>query len=177
MKKTQKSQKKGKKKGPSAHPAERGSLGMKMTVKEAQAKAKEYLEGWKRAKADHINYRKKTENQKEELVKYCNEDLILKILPVIDAFDLALEHVPKKHKTDDWVVGIVAIEDMLLKVLKENDVEEVETEGQKFDPEFHEAVEHVKDKDFKTGEIVEELARGFKLNGRVIRAAKVKVAR
>lgn len=149
----------------------------KMTLKEAEIKAREYLEGWKRAKADHINYRKKVEGQKEELVKYCNQDLILKILPVIDAFDLALEHVPKDLKDNDWVCGIIAIEDMLLKVLKENGVEEIETDNQKFNPEFHEAIEHVKDKGFKTGEIIDEVSRGFKLNGKVIRAAKVKVAR
>jgi len=165
MKKAKKSQKKGKKPG------------KKMALNEAEKRAKEYLAGWQRAKADHINYRKKTEEQKEELVKYCNEDLILKILPVIDAMDLALEHVPKQHKTENWVAGIVAIEDMLLKVLEENGVKEIETKDQQFNPEFHEAIEHVKDKDFKTGEIIEELARGFKLNGRVIRAAKVKVAR
>ena len=149
----------------------------KITLKEAEIKAREYLEGWKRAKADHINYRKKVEGQKEELMKYCNEDLVLKILPVIDAFDLALENVPKELKGNDWVSGIIAIEDILLNVLKENNVEEIQTEGQKFNPEFHEAIEHVKDKNFKTGKIIDEVSRGFKLNGKVIRAAKVKVAK
>lgn len=149
----------------------------KMTLKEAEIKAKEYLEGWRRAKADHINYRKKIEGQKEELMKYCNQDLVLKILPVIDAFDLALENVPKDLKGNDWISGMIAIEDILLNVLKENNVEEIQTEGQKFNPEFHEAVGHVKNKDFKTGEVVDEISRGFKLNGKVIRAAKVKVAK
>ncbi len=145
-------------------------------IKELEGQVKENLEGWQRAKADQINYRKKTEEQKTELIKYCNEELILKFLPVVDAFDLALEHIPKDLKGNDWAVGVVAIEDILLNVLKENGIEEIETGKQKFNPEFHEAIESIKNKDFKTGEIVEEVARGFKLNGRVIRAAKVRVA-
>jgi molecular chaperone GrpE len=146
-------------------------------LEKVQAQAKEYLAGWQRAKADYLNYRKRMEEQKVALVKYCNEDLISQLLPVIDSFDLALKHVPKNLQDNDWVSGMIAIQDQLLNLLKENGVTEIETEGKKFDPHFHEAVEHVKNKDFKAGMVVEEVTRGFKLNDKVIRAAKVKVAR
>ncbi len=145
-------------------------------LKKAQAQAKEYLAGWQRAKADYLNYRKRTEENRLELMKFCNTDLILQILPVIDNFDHALNSTPENLKGDKWVAGIIAIQDQLLGVLKENGVTEIETEGKKFDPNFHEAIEHVKNKQFKPGMIIEEVARGFKLNDKVIRAAKVKVA-
>lgn len=142
----------------------------------AQEQAKEYLAGWQRAKADYVNFRKRTEENRLELMKFCNTDLILQILPVIDNFDYALNNAPDNLKTEKWVAGIIAIQDQLLGVLKENGVTEIETEGKKFDPNFHEAIEHVKNKQFKPGMIVEEVTRGFKLNDKVIRAAKVKVA-
>lgn len=142
---------------------------------EAEKQAKEYLAGWQRAKADYVNYRKRTEENRLELMKFCNTDLILQILPVIDNFDYALNSTPDNLKTEKWVAGIIAIQDQLLGVLRENGVIEIETEGKRFDPNFHEAIEHVKNKQFKPGEIIEEVARGFKLNDKVIRAAKVKV--
>ncbi len=146
-------------------------------LKKAQAQAKEYLSGWQRAKADYLNYRKRMEKNRLELMKFCNTDLILQLLPVIDNFDHALNNLPENLKDNKWIAGIIAIQDQLLNVLRENGVTEVETEGKEFDPNLHEAVEHVKNKKFKSGMIVQELARGFKLHDRVIRPAKVKVAK
>lgn len=132
----------------------------------------ELTEGWQRAHAELENFRKRTELEKAELRKYANEDLIFQILPVLDNFRRATEHVPAAQKDSDWVIGIQYIEKQLESVLNNSGLEKLETKvGDKFDPNVHEAIEGE-----AGGEIINEVvSEGYKLNDRVIRCARVKV--
>lgn len=145
--------------------------------KKCQKQAEEYLNGWKRAKADLINYKKRQEEIAGEFIKFANEDLIFEFLPILDNFTLAAQHLPKELKNSEWVKGIFQIKNQLENLLTARGVEEIKSAGEKFNPEFHEAIEEIKSSDKKTGMIVEEIQKGYKLNGKVIRAAKVKVAK
>ncbi len=139
-----------------------------------QARADEYLNGWKRAKADFINYKKRQEEAIMMFRKYAREDFIIEFLPILDHLNEAVKHIPKNGDQSEWIQGIVAIKMQLERILKNHGVQEVKTINEKFNPEFHEAVEAI-ELEGESGMISEELRKGYILNGKVIRAAKVKV--
>ena len=128
-----------------------------------------------RVQADFENFRKRTQNEKEEFSRYANTDLVLRILPVLDNFKLALAHQPKELKENSWAQGIWHIERQLEQILADEGVQKIPTEGQKFDPNLHEAVEEVVS-DAPPHQIVEEILAGYILGDKVIRHAKVKVS-
>lgn len=144
---------------------------LKIQIKEFEQKVEQYLNGWKRAKADFINYKKEQEQIFEEFIKFSNQNLILQILPVLDNFNLALKHLPKEFENNEWAKGILYIKTQLEDILKNQGVEEIKTIGEKFNPEFHEVVSGDEQGDV----IVEEIQKGYMLHGKLVRAAKVKV--
>lgn len=119
----------------------------------------EYLAGWQRAKADFLNYKKEETERTEEMLKYVKQDLCLKILPILDNFELFEKNIKKQ----------------LQDFLKDQGIEEIKGVGERFDPNLHEAIEEVKMKNKKTGVIAEVAQKGYKLGGKVIRPAKVKI--
>lgn len=142
---------------------------------ECEKQVKINLEGWKRAKADYVNLKKRVENDRSENIKYANKELILNLLPILDNFKSAYNTLPREMEDNDWARGIGYIKDQLEKFLKDYGVEKIKTRGIMFDPEFHEAVEKVKSKE-KKGLIIEEILAGYRLNEKVIRPARVKVS-
>ncbi|MCX6762830.1 MAG: nucleotide exchange factor GrpE [Candidatus Moranbacteria bacterium] len=145
---------------------------------EAVEKAQEYLkmqnalDSWKRCQADFDNYKKSQAAHQEEFRKYAKMDVTLQILPVVDNFEASLAHVPAHSKENKWVEGIVYIKRQLEDILKNNDIEEIEVKiGDKFNPEIHEAVGG----DGKKQKVKKVIQKGYKLNGRILRAAKVEV--
>lgn len=143
----------------------------------AQEKMEEYLNGWKRAKADYSNLKKEFEKKEKEIVQFANATLILEIMPIYDNFKLAWKHIPEEHKKgDDWLKGIEIIKKQFAELLKKLGMEEIPTEGEKFDPELHEAVSQEKVEGKKPGTIIEEIKSGYKLYDKVLEPAKVKVA-
>ncbi len=139
-------------------------------------KAEEYLNGWKRAKADYINLKKESEKKEKETVQFANAALILQLLPIYDNFKLAWRHIPAEHKKDEWVVGIEQIKKQLTDLLENLGIKEIKTVGEKFDPEVHEAVAKEKKEGVKSGVITEEVKAGYTLFDKVMEPAKVKVA-
>lgn len=126
-------------------------------------KSEEYLNGWKRERADFLNYKKEEMERIGQLVKYANEEIILKLLPILDNLCLAAKHISDP--------GVLQIKKQLEDFLSKEGIEVIQTEGQKFDPNIMEAVEG-------EGESVsEEIQRGYTLHGKVIRVAKVKVSK
>lgn len=132
----------------------------------------EYLNGWKRAKADYINFQKDEAKRAEEMIKFSAEILIKDLLSVLDSFDLALIN----NANEQFKKGIEIICSQFEKTLNKYGLEPIKTEGEKFNPSIHEAIEEIKS-DKEPGTVAEELVKGWKLNGKVIRPAKVKVAK
>src|SRR3989338_5514350 len=143
----------------------------------AKKKAEEYLNGWKRAKADYLNFKKETEKRQREIIEFANAMLLAELIPIFDHFKLALRHIPEAEQKKDWVVGVSHIKKQFEDFLKNLGIEEIKAVGEKFNPEFHEAVAHETKEGFKTDIIFEEVKAGYTLQGKVLAPAKVKVAK
>lgn len=140
-------------------------------------KAEEYLNGWKRAKADYINFKNESEKRQKEIIEFANAMLLAELIPIFDHFKLALKHIPAEDSKKDWVTGIIHIKKQFEDFLKNLGIIEIKTVGEKFNPEFHEAVSHETKEGFKTDFIFEEVKAGYTLHGKVLAPAKVKVAK
>lgn len=126
---------------------------------------KELEDKYKRALADYQNLLKQTAKEKQEFVRYANEQFLCEILPVYDNLKMALKHSDKKN--DKWVEGVNYVVKQFKTVLEGAGIEEIKTIGEKFDHNTMEAVEG-------KGETVKKEARpGYKLHGKVIAPAKV----
>lgn len=140
---------------------------LKDKLKEAEGKAKEYLDGWQRAQAEFVNVRKRDEEAKQEFLKFANADLVYQLIPVLDSLELSLPHGNKE---------LEAIYKQLLSILKSNGFEESNPLGEQFDPRLHESIGIVdtqkKDEDHK---ILEVAQKGYILHGRIVRPAKVRI--
>ena len=150
---------------------------LKTELEELKKKTEDYLSGWKRAKADYLNFKKDTEKQHLELLHFANVALIIQLLPIFDHFKLALSHIPEEEKGAEWVKGFFHIQKQFVDFFKNLGIEEIKTIGEKFNPEFHEAVSHEEKPDFAPDVIFEEATRGYTLHGKVLKPAKVKVAK
>jgi len=146
-------------------------------LEECQKQKDEYLTGWQRERADFLNYKKGELERIGEIIKYGDLGLILKILPILDNFEVAEKKLPENLKNDDNVKGILQLKNQILDFLKNQGVEEIKSIGEKFDPNFHEAVEEVEIKDKEPGTIIEEIQKGYKINGRLLRPARVKISK
>ncbi|MFH0739702.1 MAG: nucleotide exchange factor GrpE [bacterium] len=135
----------------------------------------EYLAGWQRAKADFLNYKKEEATRISELMDYFRAGQILEILKVVDNWDRAMKHTPEEIKDSDWLAGMEMIEGQLKNFLKSEGVQEIQTNGEKFNPEFHEAIEEEGNSSLESGAILEVLEKGYTLNNKLIRPAKVKI--
>lgn len=150
---------------------------MKKKLEECLKVKEEYLQGWQRERADFLNYKKEERERIEGLIKYANEELLLRILPILDAIYLAEKEAPDHLKKENWFRGFIQIRKQFEKFLNDEKVTEIDTKNQKFDPSFHEAVEFVEKEGAESGTIVEVLSRGYLLDGKVLRPAKVKVVK
>jgi len=139
----------------------------------------EYLDGWRRAKADFLNY-KKDEDERLRLVAECaREELMKKILLILDNLSRAEKEVAEEQKEDKLVKGFLQIASQWREFLKSEGIEEIETVGRPFNPELHEAVEEVDPSagGEKSGMVAEEVEKGYIIRGRLLRPAKVKVVK
>ena len=145
-----------------------------MIWKKCQKERDEYLDGWKRTKADLINYKKDEAKRFETMIKFSNESLVRDLIIVLDSFDLALMALEKEGKAEK---GIYLIRAQIEDILKQNGLERVIISvGQQFDPSLQEAVASV-ESDKPSGIIIEEVERGYTLHGKLVRPARVKVAK
>ncbi|MEW6617161.1 MAG: nucleotide exchange factor GrpE [Patescibacteria group bacterium] len=136
-------------------------------------KCDEYLEGWKRAKADFLNYKKEEAGRISELMKFGNESIMFDLITVLDSFNLGIslsnDETAKK--------GMLLIKTQLEDILKRYGLEKISIErGGTFDPKTQEAVDEIIS-DYPEGTVAEELEKGYTLSGKVIRPIKVKLSK
>lgn len=151
-------------------------------LEQLKKEREEYLNGWKRAKADLINYQKDEAKRFEEVIKYSNAAMAKDLIAVLDSFDLALTALEKEGKADGSAgspqgKGIYMIKSQLEEAAKRHGLEKAPSStGQMFDPNRHETVSEV-ESDQPQGTIIEEVDKGYLLSGRVVRPARVKIAK
>jgi molecular chaperone GrpE len=129
-----------------------------------------------RERADLENYRKRVQKEKDELLKYGNENLILEILPAIDNLDRALAHVTEEDCRSAVIEGVKMTHSMLLSSLRRFGVTTIEAKGAPFDAALHHAMHQVESAELAPNTVIEELQKGYMLNDRLLRAAMVTVA-
>jgi len=148
-------------------------------MSELEKKTEEYLDGWKRCQSDFENYKKAQMESQKDIMRYASQNMALQILPVLDNFQSAVDHIPIDQKEGAWVQGVMYIQKQLEGVLAENGVEEIVVAvGDNFDPKFHEAVADKECKGCKKeveyeNKIARVILKGYKIGGRVIRPIKV----
>lgn len=139
-------------------------------IDELKARCDEYLNGWKRAKADFLNYQKEEVKRFEMIIKFSVEELVRELITVADSFELALLAHPAEK-------GFYLVQSQFGDILKKHGLEPMPVSvGQPFDPSRHEAVAEVAS-DQSANTIVEEVERGYTLHGKLVRPARVKVAK
>ena len=140
----------------------------------------EYLNGWKRAKADLINYQKDEQKRLDDIVKFSNWDLVRDLVTVLDSFaalERSMEGEPRPDRLGRDLAGLLMIRNQLEDALKRRGLERIlVTVGQPFDPSLHEAIGEV-ESDQPVGAVAEEIERGYLLSGRVIRPARVQLSK
>jgi len=134
----------------------------------------EYLDGWQRARAELINFKKDESKRLEVFKNFSNEMIIRDLITVLDSFDLAIAALEKDGKVEK---GIYLIKSQIEDALKNYGLGKIIVSvGQIFDPMVHEAVAEI-ESDGQSGTIIEEIERGYLLNGKLVRPARVKVAK
>jgi molecular chaperone GrpE len=149
-----------------------------------QKEAEEYKLGWQRALADYTNLQKETKNRMSEWVQMSTQQILEEFIPVYDNFKKAFAHHPtldasseEGKRIKNWIDGIGFIMKQFSEVLKTHQVEEIKTVGEMFNPTFHESVGEEEVEGKKSGEIVKEVDGGYMLADKILKAAKVVVAK
>ena len=144
-------------------------------VEDLRNELSQVKEMYLRKLAEFDNFRKRTEREREELRAIANENLVRDLVPVLDNFDRALHHAGQAD-TETLRVGVEMIYRQFRELLQRRGVAEVDPAGRSFNPELHEAVQRVENTSHPTGHVVDVVAKGYMLSGRLIRPALVAVA-
>jgi molecular chaperone GrpE len=151
---------------------------LKKALEEKTKEAEEYLSQLQYLKADFENYKKRVEREKEEIFRFATERLVLEILEVVDNLERAIE----SGKTEDGgkenlLEGVEMTYKQLMKILEKEGVECIKAEGSMFDPYLHECVMTENTDTLEEDTVIQELLKGYKMNSKVIRHSKVKIAK
>ena len=144
-------------------------------IQQLQLKANENEEKYLRLYAEFENYKRRIQKENETNKTYQSQRVLTDILPTIDNIERALQIEGDDESFKSLQKGVQMVHESLLRALKDNGLEEIESEGQAFDPNFHQAVVQDDNPDFKSGEVTQELQKGYKLKDRVLRPSMVKV--
>ena len=147
-------------------------------LKQDAEKSREYWDRLLRMQADFENTRKRLEREKQEFIRFANEGLVYDLLNVVDDLERSLQLAQGKHEDfAAFLKGTEMVLAHLYDLLKKQGLSSIEAKGKVFDPSYHEALPQVETDDLPENTITEELQKGYLLNERVIRTAKVKVAK
>jgi molecular chaperone GrpE len=143
-------------------------------LEEAEAKAQSFYASWQRAAADFQNYKRRVEQEREDIARLAGAALIINILPIVDDLERALKNIDAHLAGLTWVDGIRLIYRKFQSVLEMSGVKEIEADGAQFDPNFHEAVAFGEGEE---GKVISVVQKGYTLNGRVLRPAMVVIGK
>ncbi len=148
-------------------------------LKERAAKADEHWDRLLRTTADFENFKKRAAREKQEAIRYANEALMQKLVPVLESLDLALAgaQTPTPDAGQSFQAGVSLISQQLKGVLAEAGLEELDATGKPFDPHLHEALSQQETPEVPEGHVVHQVRKGYKLRDRLLRPASVVVAK
>ncbi|MCC7130437.1 MAG: nucleotide exchange factor GrpE [Anaerolineae bacterium] len=143
----------------------------------ARSKANEYLDGWQRSRAEFTNYKKRVDRELQQAYQTAAGSVIRDFLSIVDDLERALKNPPVEGDGAAWAAGIELIHRKLLTIMKNEGVAPIQAEGAPFDPNFHEAVASDESGEHESGQVIEVLQQGYMLGDKVLRPARVRVAR
>lgn len=152
------------------------AAGVDPRIAELTKQAEESQQRYLRAQADFDNFRRRTQKEKEDLARYASEQLIKQLLPVVDNFGRALEASKNGGDAESFAKGVDMIFRQLEQTLESEGLKAMETVGQPFNPDLHQAIMQVESDEHEEGIVVEEVQKGYVLKDRVLRPAMVKVS-
>ncbi len=147
-------------------------------LKDQASKSEEYFDRLQRQVAEADNLRKRLSKEKQEAIRYANEALIEQLLPTMDSFEMAINATQNSNENsiESLKTGIEMVLTQLKRALEEVGLSEIDAVGKAFDPSCHEAVSRHQTSEFKEGEVVEQIRKGYQLYDRLLRPASVVVA-
>jgi len=143
---------------------------LRKELAEEKENAAKYLENWQRSEADLSNYKKRAEQEKNEMSNFANSTLILSLLPVVDDLERAFDSLSPDLQEANWIDGFKLIHRKLQSIMESQGLTLIEAAGQPFDPSFHEAVSQAEGPE---GIVVNEVQKGYKLKDKVLRPSMV----
>src|SRR6266404_2109536 len=148
-------------------------------LKERAAKAEEHWDRLLRVTADFDNFKKRAAREKQDAIKYANESLLQKLIPILDNFEMAQSatQVARTDAAQSLQTGVNMIYQQLKNALSEAGLEELDAASKTFDPNFHEAVSQQETNDLPEGQVAQQLRKGYKFRDRLLRPATVVVAK
>lgn len=150
---------------------------LQQELAETRSKVEEYLDGWQRSRAEFSNYRKRIERDASQTYQQATGSILRQFLGIADDLDLALKNRPHRGEGAAWANGIELIYRKLLTLMENEGVVPIQAEGAQFDPTFHEAALSEESSDHESGQVIEVLQKGYLLGDKVLRPARVRVAR
>lgn len=149
---------------------------LKAKLEEKEKEAADNYDKFLRAVAELDNYKKRAAKERAETIKYGAEELVKDLLPFMDSLDRAMEHTGSPD-VEAFKDGIKLVQEQLLCCLKKHGVERIESSGADFNPNYHEAMIQIHSDEHEENKIVNEIAKGYLLNGRLLRPSKVCVCK
>ena len=146
-------------------------------LKEKASKLDECLDKMLRLQADYENRKKRQEKERLDFLKFANENLITELLRVMDDFERAIDSAKNSNDAKVLLQGIEMVRHDFQDIMEENGLKAIDPKGQLFDPEKHEAIEHIEDDDHPANTVLEVMRKGYELNGKILRPAAVKVSK
>ncbi len=146
-------------------------------LEEVKREKSQFKELAQRIQADFLNFKRRTDDQREELQKYAASYLIVRLLPVLDEFELAIDHATNSEAEAQWLKGIGLIHRKLFALLESEGVRRIEALGKEFDPLEHEALAEEERANAEPGQVLSVVREGYRLHDRLVRPAQVIVAR
>ncbi|HMN60507.1 MAG TPA: nucleotide exchange factor GrpE [Anaerolinea sp.] len=150
---------------------------LKAELEEAQAKSKEYFDGWQRERADFSNYKRRVDREQATLGQNIAGEIIKKYLLVLDDLDRAMKFRPTQGEVSAWADGIELIYRKLQNILDAEGIKRIPAESEDFNPMRHEAISFEDSPEHTSGQIIGVVQEGYILGDRVLRPARVRVAR
>ena len=150
---------------------------LRAQLEEAQREATQFHALLQRVQADSVNYKRRMEEERTELQQRANESLVLRLLPVLDDYQRALQYVPDVEEFKPWTAGVELVYRNFKGALESFGVTQIQALGMGFDPMEHESVSYEVNEELEEGMVISVVREGYKLHGRVLRPAQVIVSR
>lgn len=157
--------------------SEKIEMTLEEKIEQLKQERDKYYNNWIKAEAELDNYKKRVQKEKEEFKKYAIENFVKDILVPLDYLEMAITHAKNTQNIDAIIQGVEYTHKCIMDILKNYDITPVTAEGSLFDPTIHEAHEVIETDEVKEGTIVKEHRKGYKICGRLLRAAVVSVAK